>query len=87
MEDVPDYVTMELIMDVMSETMTKMTSAMEEVFAQTKAEFQPGTDQFAHTLQQRYVEKIGVLRQEVQTKYNIDQVRCSLSVFEPNSCA
>ncbi|KAH9255596.1 hypothetical protein BASA81_006426 [Batrachochytrium salamandrivorans] len=72
-EDVPDYVTMELIMDVMSETMTKMTSAMEEVFALTKAEFQPGTEQFAQTLQQRYVEKIGVLRQEVQTKYNIDQ--------------
>jgi len=72
-EDVPDYVTMQLIMDVMSETMTKMTAAMEEVFNQTKAELSPGTEAFAQTLQQRYVEKIGVLRQKVQIKYNIDQ--------------
>jgi len=72
-EDVPDYVTMQLIMDVMSETMTKMTAAMEEVFNQTKGELNPGTEAFAQTLQQRYVEKIGVLRQKVQKKYNIDQ--------------
>jgi len=72
-EDVPDYVTMELIMDVMSETMQKMTAAMEEVFNQTKAEMNVGTEAFAQTLQQRYVEKIGVLRQKVQKKYNIDQ--------------
>jgi hypothetical protein len=72
-EDVPDYVTMELIMDVMSETMQKMTTAMEEVFHQTKSEMSVGTEQFAQTLQQRYVEKIGVLRQQVQKKYNIDQ--------------
>jgi hypothetical protein len=72
-EDVPDFVTMELIMDVMSETMQKMTAAMEEVFHQTKGEMSVGTEQFAQTLQQRYVEKIGVLRQKVQKKYNIDQ--------------
>jgi len=72
-EDVPDYVTMELIMDVMSETMKLMTAAMEEVFHQTKAEMSVGTEAFAQTLQQRYVEKIGVLRQKVQKKYNIDQ--------------
>jgi hypothetical protein len=73
-EDVPDYVTMELIMDVMSETMKLMTAAMEEVFTQTKSEFPVGSEQFAQILQQRYVEKIGVLRQKVQKKYNIDQV-------------
>lgn len=72
-EDVPDYVTMELIMDVMSETMKLMTAAMEEVFNQTKAEMPVGTEAFAQTLQQRYVEKIGALRQKVQKKYNIDQ--------------
>jgi hypothetical protein len=72
-EEVPDFVTMELIMDVMSETMQKMTAAMEEVFNQTKAEMNVGTEAFAQTLQQRYVEKIGVLRQKVQKKYNIDQ--------------
>jgi len=73
-EDVPDYVTMELIMDVMAETMHAMTAAMEEVFAQTKAEMPMGTDAFAQNLQQRYVERIGVIRQQVQKKYNIDQV-------------
>ena len=73
-EDVPDYVTMELIMDVMSETMKLMTAAMEEVFTQTKSEMPVGTEAFAQTLQQRYVEKIGILRQKVQKKYNIDQV-------------
>lgn len=72
-EDVPDYVTMELIMDVMTETMRLMTAAMEEVFNQTKAEMSVGTEAFAQALQQRYVEKIAVLRQKVQTKYNIDQ--------------
>jgi len=72
-EDVPEYVTMELIMDVMSETMRLMTAAMEEVFNQTKSELTVGTEAFAQTLQQRYVEKIGVLRQKVQKKYNIDQ--------------
>jgi len=72
-EDVPDYVTMELIMDVMTETMRLMTAAMEEVFNQTRAELDVGSEAFAQTLQQRYVEKIGVLRQKVQKKYNIDQ--------------
>ena len=72
-EDVPDYVTMELIMNVMSETMTKMTAAMEEVFHQTKAEHAVGTEAFAQTLQQRYVERIGVIRQKVQKKNVITQ--------------
>jgi hypothetical protein len=30
-EDVPDFVTMELVSDVMTETMMRLTSAMEEV--------------------------------------------------------
>lgn len=72
-EDVPEYVTMELIMDVMTETMRLMTAAMEEVFNQTRAELSVGTEAFAQTLQQRYVERIGALRQMVQKKYNIDQ--------------
>jgi len=84
-EDIPDYVTMELIMDVMSETMRQMTAAMEEVFTQTKSELTPGTDAFAQTLQQRYVEKIGVLRQKVQKKYNIDQELLQAGVIKYQS--
>ena len=80
-DDVPEHVTMELIMAVLSETMMKMTAAMEEVYNQTKERSPVGSDAFNAQLQSAYVERVGVIRQKVQKKFGIDQVRCcSLSV-------
>jgi hypothetical protein len=73
-EDVPEHVTMELVMDVLSETMMKMTAAMEEVYYKTKEAHEVGTEAFAQTLQTSYVEKVAVIRSKVQKKYDIDQV-------------
>jgi len=72
-EDVPDFVTQKLVTDVMTETMMRMTTSMEEVFAQTKESFEPGTEAFNNMLQQKYVERVGIIRAKVQKKYNLDQ--------------
>jgi hypothetical protein len=84
-EDVPEHVTMQLVMDVMSETMTRMTAAMEEVFNQTRENHVVGTDAFNQALQTRYVERVGVIRAKVQKKYNLDQVRVALLVLKTRS--
>jgi len=74
-EDVPDHVTKDLVISVMSETMQRMTAAMEEVFNATREVHQVGSDAFNQTLQARYVERVGVIRSKVQKKYSLDQVR------------
>ena len=77
-DDVPEHITMELIMEMLSETMMKMTAAMEEVFHQTKEKSAVGTEAFNAQLQSAYVERVGSIRQKVQKKYGVDQVRGGL---------
>lgn len=83
-EDLPAHLTMDLIMNVMSETMELMTQSMEEIFARLKEENDPSSEAFAQKLHAEYVERVPALRAQVLQKYGLEQVRFFFLIFFAN---
>ena len=74
-KEVPSDMTLELVMEIMAETMTKMTLCMEEVCAKLKEEgIEMGSEKFQRELQERYMRNSQEVRTTVHKKYNITQV-------------
>jgi len=77
--EVPEEVTMEKVLLVMSETMENINVVLEKIHKElTDSGMNPDSQEFKQQMQQRYLDRVGSLRAEVQQKHGIGEVSYSL---------
>jgi len=73
--EVPEHVTMEKVLIVMSETMEGINDVLEKLHAELKEQgLSPESTEFKQQLQTLYLERVQLVRNEVHAKHNVSEV-------------
>ena len=73
--EVPEQYTLDVVLEIMTETMESMTDTMEKLCGELAEEgLDAGTPEFQQKLQERYMKESQAVRTRVQEKHGISQV-------------
>lgn len=76
--EIPEGVTKEVVLAMMQDTMVGVNVVLEAIHAElVKAGLSPQSPEYKQLLQKGYMERVAGLRDAVQQKYGLGEVRCS----------